>query len=64
MLRLFDIIHLVFLLLGISRGEAGVNVLWNRNMLFTLPQFPTRDICCFQRTVFVKSTADEISAIR
>lgn len=65
-LRLVDIVlfFIILFFIRVRGGEARIDILWNGNMLLKFPLFTTRDIGCFQRAIFIESSADKIGAVR
>jgi hypothetical protein len=60
-------VHLITLILLVFRvrgWKAGVNVLRCLLVLGVFPGLHARDIGNLERTVFVKSTTDEVGAVR
>jgi hypothetical protein len=59
-----DIINLVLFIFDIGCGKARVDILRSPLMLRRILCGNARYICIFERTILVKSTTDEICAIR
>jgi hypothetical protein len=60
----FNLITFVLLVFGVRGWKAGVNILRCLLVLGVFPGLHAGDIGNLERTVFVKSTTDEVGAVR
>jgi len=58
-----SLVIVVIIVLRVRRGKARVNVLWSENVLFSLLLFSTRDVSCFQWTIFIEGTTDKVGTV-
>jgi len=58
------IVIVIVIVLRVCCGKARVNVLWDGNVLFSLPLFSARDVSCFQWTIFIEGTTNEVGTVR
>jgi hypothetical protein len=57
------IVIVVIIVLKVCCRKARVNILWDRNVLFSLLLFSARDISCLQWTIFIEGTTDEVGTV-